>query len=130
MAPVESSSNAPEPRDPLPGWLCAPLEALLLALLPARGERRDGARHGAWVVRLPGGRVLEQTTWERGQRHGPQTRHYLSGRKRWVGAWKQGRREGEWFFFRRDGRMDAERTGNYQDGLRWSGIKGFNDWNT
>lgn len=127
------SMSAPdnrEPRDPLPSWLCAALEALLAACLPARGELRDGARHGAWVRRLPGGRPLEETNWEAGRRHGPQTRYYLSGRKRWVGTWREGRREGEWFYFRRDGRMDAERTGNYQGGLRWSGIKGFNDWNT
>lgn len=124
------SSASDGPRDPLPAWLCAPLEALLAACLPARGELLDGARHGLWTQRAPGGRPVDETTWERGRRHGPQTRYYLSGRKRWVGAWREGRRQGEWFYFRRDGRMDAARTGNYQDGLRWSGIKGFNDWNT
>ena len=122
--------TAPPLRDPLPGWLCAPLEALLVACLPARGERRDGRRQGTWTVRLPGGRALEESAWVDGRRHGTQTRYYLSGRKRWVGTWVDGRRQGEWFYFRRDGRMDAARTGNYQDGLRWSGIKGFNDWNT
>lgn len=117
-------------RDPLPAWLSAPLEALLVACVPARGEHRGGARHGVWTRTAPGGRVLEETTWEDDRRHGQQTRYYLSGRKRWVGTWTEGRREGEWFFFHRDGRMDAARTGNYADGLRWSGIKGFNEWNT
>lgn len=112
------------------GWLHAPLELLLGACLPARGPRERGARHGVWTQRAPGGRVLDETTWERGRRHGPTTRYYLSGRKRWVGSWREGRQEGEWFYFHRDGRMDAERTGNYSDGLRFCGIRGFNEWNT
>lgn len=127
---MATDPNASPPRDPLPGWLCAPLEALLVAVFPSRGVIDGGMRNGRWEVRLPGGRLLDETTWADDRRHGTQTRYYLSGRKRWVGTWVNGRRQGEWFFFHRDGRMDAARTGNYQDGLRWSGIKGFNDWNT
>jgi antitoxin component YwqK of YwqJK toxin-antitoxin module len=117
-------------RERAAGWIAGLLELLLQSCLPARGPLLAGRRHGLWTRRAPDGRILDETTWVRGVRHGPTTRYYLSGRKRWVGSWLEGRREGEWFFFRRDGRMDPARTGNYADGLRFSGIKGFNDWNT
>lgn len=117
-------------RDPAPGWICRAVEALLHAVLPERGELRAGRRDGVWARRTPGGRTLLETTWANGERHGPTTRYYLSGRKHYSGEWRAGKQSGEWFFFRRDGRMDPVRTGSYSDGLRFSGIKGFNDWNT
>lgn len=100
------------------------------AALPERGERVDGARQGVWTRRAPGGRPLLETTWANGRRDGPTTRWYLSGRKHFQGVWTDGHKTGEWFYFHRDGRLDTTRTGNYSDGLRFSGIKGFNDWNT
>jgi hypothetical protein len=121
---------AAQPRDPLPSWLCGPLEALLHALLPERGEHRMGRRHGVWTRRTPGGRTLLESTWALDVLDGPTTRYYLSGRKQYVGLWREGRKTGEWFYFHRDGTLDTRRTGNYSDGLRFSGIKGFNDWNT
>lgn len=113
----------------LPSWLAAPLEACLIALVPARGERVDGRRQGVWKRALPGGRKLDEVTYERGARHGPATRWYLSGRKRYVGEWTRGKQTGEWFYFRRDGKLDGPRTGRYEDGLRFAALKGFNDWN-
>ncbi len=118
------------PRDPLPAWLCGPLESLLHLLLPERGPHEQGRRVGVWVRRAPGGRVLLETTWAGDVRDGPTTRYYLSGRKHYSGVWKHGSKTGEWFYFHRDGRLDTRRTGAYSDGLRFSGIKGFNDWNT
>ena len=121
-------SGAMKPRQP-PAWIAVGLEALLAALLPARGPRWEGRRHGVWMQVLPGGRPLSETTWERGVRHGRATRWYLSGRKRWVGEWRQGEKTGEWFYFHRDGKIDGPRTGKYEKGLRFAALKGFNDWN-
>jgi hypothetical protein len=117
------------PRDPLPAWLCGPLEALLQTCLRAHGERLDGRRHGLWTRRLPNGRRLTETHYVHGQRHGTDTRWYLSGRKQYVGEWLEGRKTGEWFYFRRNGKLDGPRTGKYENGLRFSALKGFNDWN-
>jgi hypothetical protein len=127
MTPDEAQAD---PRDPLPAWLCGPLEALLHLVLPMRGPIEHGKRQGRWVRRTPGGRTLLETTWSCDVPHGPTTRYYLSGRKHYSGEWKDGRKSGEWYYFRRDGRLDVRRTGVYSDGLRFSGIKGFNDWNT
>ena len=127
MTPDEAKAD---PRDPLPAWLCGPLEALLHLVLPMRGPTEHGQRQGRWVRRTPGGRTLLETTWSSDVQHGPTTRYYLSGRKHYSGEWKGGRKSGEWYYFRRDGRLDTRRTGVYSDGLRFSGIKGFNDWNT
>jgi len=113
----------------LPAWISAPLELALLGLIPSRGERDGGLRTGVWTRTLPGGRKLSETTFERGARHGAETRWYLSGRKRCVGQWRHGEQTGEWFFFHRDGKLDGRRTGKYENGLRFAALKGFNDWN-
>ena len=112
-----------------PPWIATPLEAVLGLLLPSRGERLDGARHGPWVRSLPGGRRLSEVEYERGLRHGRATRWYLDGRKRYVGHYVRGKKTGEWFYFRRDGKLDGARTGQYENGLRFAALKGFNDWN-
>ena len=117
-------------HDPAPGWICRVAETLLHAVLPESGERHMGRRHGVWTRRAPGGRKLLETTWALDRRHGPTTRYYLSGRKHYSGEWREGKQSGEWFYFHRDGTLDTRRTGHYSDGLRFSGIKGFNDWNT
>jgi hypothetical protein len=113
----------------LPAWIAAPLEALLALVVPARGPRVDGRRHGLWVQRLPRGRKLSETRWVEGLRHGQARRWYLSGLTRSVGEWTHGERTGEWFYFHRDGKLDGTRTGQYEKGLRFAALKGFNDWN-
>lgn len=112
----------------LPAWIAAPLELALLACIPQRGERLEGARHGLWVRRLPGGRVFSETTYEHGLRHGRERRWYLDGSPRSAGEWKHGSRSGEWFYMRREGRLDAERTGVYENGHKIAPVRGFNDW--
>ncbi len=113
----------------LPAWIAAPLEMALLALLRPRGPREDGRRNGVWTRTLPGGRKLTEVAYQRGVCHGTATRWYLSGRKRYVGQWTDGEKTGEWFYFRRDGKLDGARTGKYERGLRFAALKGFNDWN-
>jgi antitoxin component YwqK of YwqJK toxin-antitoxin module len=113
----------------LPTWISAPLELALLVLIPARGPREAGRRTGVWSRMLSGGRRLSETTFERGLRHGVDTRWYLSGRKRFVGQWRSGEKTGEWFYFHRNGKLDGRRTGKYEKGLRFAALKGFNDWN-
>lgn len=113
----------------LPPWIAAPIELVLHACWPDRGPREAGARTGTWIRALPGGRKLSETSYSNGRKHGPATRWYLSGRKRCVGHWHNGEMTGEWFYFRRDGKLDGQRTGKYEKGLRFAALKGFNDWN-
>lgn len=112
----------------LPGWIAAALELAALALLRERGPRVDGRRHGAWQRRLPGGRLFTETHYENGRRHGRERRWYLDGKPRFHGEWRDGARTGEWIFMTREERVDAERTGVYEDGEKVAPVRGFNDW--
>lgn len=105
----------------------APLEWLLLALLPWRGARVQGRRDGTWVQALPGGRRLRERHYSAGVREGRAAAWYLAGGKRYLGEWHGGEKTGEWYYFRRDGRIDVRRTGKYERGLRFSTLPGFND---
>jgi hypothetical protein len=123
-------------------------DAALLACcaLPRAGERPEVR------VRAVLGRVLVETTREAdgvvrrvryyvdgkkrrelllvdGKRHGRATAWYRDGKKRWVGEFRAGAQTGEWFYFRRNGKLDGRRTGVYENGLRFAAMKGFNDWN-
>ncbi|MBI5433936.1 MAG: hypothetical protein HZA52_13980 [Planctomycetes bacterium] len=75
------------------------------------------------------GSKRRERLYERGRLHGRSTAWYRNGKKRWVGEFKDGAQSGEWFYFRRDGKLDGRRTGVYEDGLRFAAMKGFNDWN-
>ncbi len=125
------------------------LDAALLALFafPVAGASPD-----VRARKLPFGPVLVSTTREsdgrvrrthfwldgskrrervyaHGRLHGRSTAWYRNGKKRWVGEFKDGAQSGEWFYFRRDGKLDGRRTGVYENGLRFAAMKGFNDWN-
>lgn len=112
----------------LPAPLAAALEALAALALPARGARVAGARDGLWTQRLPGGRILRETTWRNGRRHGRERCWYLDGKPHFHGTWTDGRRTGEWIFLTRDERVDPERTGVYENGEKIAPVRGYNDW--
>jgi antitoxin component YwqK of YwqJK toxin-antitoxin module len=123
--------------------------ACALCIAWPSGDAQDGVR----VRKLPLGRVLAETSYRDGRRHGRATRFWLSGGKRreceyrngvregratawyrnglkrYVGEYKNGAQTGEWFYFKRDGKLDGPRTGMYENGLRYAAMKGFNDWN-
>lgn len=75
------------------------------------------------------GSKRRERTYVDGRLHGRCTAWYRNGKKRWVGEFKHGAQTGEWFYFRRDGKLDGRRTGVYENGLRFAAMKGFNDWN-
>ena len=65
-----------------------------------RGARRNEVRARAF------GEILD-LLW---RRHGEATRWYFDGSKRFVGHYREGSKTGEWFYFTRQGRLDAKRT--------------------
>lgn len=127
------------------------LALLLRALTPLRGTLEGGERVGTWQRRIGGSRPLEEVEYEagvrtgerrrydlrgvlrdrtmyrNGLREGPCTRWAADGSKRCVGEYRGGEMTGEWFFFGEGGQLDTRRTGCYEKGLRYSGIRGFND---
>lgn len=117
------SASAPRP----PRRLDGPIEWLLLACAPWRGARAEGRRDGLWVQALPGGRPLRERRYRAGVRDGRASAWYLHGGRRYLGEWRDGEKTGEWYYFRRDGRIDVRRTGKYERGLRYATLPGFND---
>jgi hypothetical protein len=90
-----------------------------------RGEDGSVLRSDFWLDGKP---RLERRFVD-GRLHGRAIAWYRDGRRRWVGQFVRGAQTGEWFYFRRDGKLDGRRTGVYENGLRFAALKGFNDWN-
>lgn len=121
-------------------------------LLVRESAWRAGRRHGPEAARFPRGDVFRrrdfeegvlhgtvrewhvngvkalECRYERGVLHGKTSAWRRDGTKRFVGEYRSGAKTGEWFYLTRDGSLDRKRTGLYLDGLRLSGIKGFNEW--
>lgn len=90
--------------------------------------RRTPDASGVVLERVGRDRVLSRTRFEADRAHGPAASWWPNGTKRSHGAHKNGLRDGEWFEFLPDGKLDRARTGLYRDGLRIGGIRGFNEW--
>jgi hypothetical protein len=90
--------------------------------------RTHGLLDGAWIERGRNGKPLFEATYSAGVLHGKVTAWRKDGTKAFVGELQDGAQSGEWFFRKRDGSLDRERTGCYRDGQRISGIRGFNEW--
>jgi antitoxin component YwqK of YwqJK toxin-antitoxin module len=88
-----------------------------------------GLLHGVFRAWYRDGAPREESHYRQGRLHGRSTVYFRGGAKRAVGEFVDGKRTGEWFYFLADGRLDARRTGMYADGLRFSALRGFNDWN-
>ncbi len=93
-----------------------------------RREWRHGVLHGTWREWHSSGVKALECAFEDGRPHGKTTAWRRDGTKRYVGEHRAGAKTGEWFHLDRDGALDRERTGLYADGVRLSGIKGFNEW--
>lgn len=118
-----------------------------------KGRRHQGRKDGVFVRRFPSGRIMTEAQYRDGVKHGPHTAWFRDGRlaARWhfeagrphgrvevwhrragkaiFGEYLEGAKTGEWFYIRPDGRLDVRRTGVYDRGFRFAGIRGFNDWN-
>lgn len=88
----------------------------------------NGVREGAWRESWREGRPALQLEFHAGRAHGPCKRWRRDGTRLCVGQYLNGRADGEWFYLHRNGKLDVARTGVYREGLRISGIKGFNEW--
>ena len=93
-----------------------------------RIEWRDGVVHGLRRDWHGNGVKALECAFESGVPHGKITAWRRDGSKRFVGTYRAGAKTGEWFYLTRKGELDRKRTGLYLDGLRLSGIKGFNEW--
>ncbi|MBL8859411.1 MAG: hypothetical protein JNL28_12945 [Planctomycetes bacterium] len=94
----------------------------------ARIDWRDGVVHGLWREWHKSGAKALECAFESGVPHGKISAWRRDGSKRFVGTYRAGAKTGEWFYLTRRGDLDRKRTGLYLDGLRLSGIKGFNEW--
>lgn len=88
----------------------------------------DDLGSGVTIERRLRERLLSRVHFVDDRPHGPAATWWPDGTKRSHGSHKDGRRDGEWFEFLPDGTLDRARTGLYRDGLRISGIRGFNEW--
>jgi antitoxin component YwqK of YwqJK toxin-antitoxin module len=93
-----------------------------------RVEHAQGTVHGLAREWHGNGVKAIECAYERGVLHGKASAWRRDGTKRFMGEYRTGAKTGEWFYVKRDGSLDRERTGIYVDGLRLSGIKGFNEW--
>lgn len=94
----------------------------------SRREWREGIPHGPWREWHGNGVKALECFLENGVLNGACTAWRRSGGKRYVGTYRMGDKTGEWFYLKRDGALDREKTGLYVAGERLSGIKGFNEW--
>ena len=67
------------------------------------------------------GQVDTECAVRDGQREGPCRRFYSDGSKMAEGSYAAGRMEGAWSFWRRDGSLDADRSGQYAAGVKVGG---------
>ena len=88
------------------------------------GVFRSGA--GTETVRsqttyFANGQVDTECSVRDGVREGIARRFYSDGTKQAEGSYAAGKMEGEWTFWRRDGSLDAERSGLYAGGVKVGG---------
>ena len=67
------------------------------------------------------GQVDTECSVQDGVREGPSRRFYSDGSRMAEGSYAAGKMEGEWTFWRRDGSLDAERSGLYAGGTKVGG---------
>lgn len=67
------------------------------------------------------GQIDTECAVKDGQRDGLCQRFYADGTKMAEGSYAAGKMEGEWSFWRRDGSLDAERSGTYASGDKLGG---------
>lgn len=67
------------------------------------------------------GQVDTECALREGQRDGICRRFHPDGSKMSEGSYAAGKMEGEWTFWRRDGSLDAERSGTYAAGEKVGG---------
>lgn len=91
-------------------------------------ERERGTAHGLAREWHGNGVKALECRYELGALHGRSNAWRRDGTKRYQGEYEHGKKTGEWFYVHRDGSMNRKRTGLYADGLRLSGIRGFNEW--
>ncbi len=89
-----------------------------------------GAREGEWVRTLPGGQVLERSTWVHGKRSGTYERWYDNCLIAERGAFENGLKEGPWVTWTDEGKKEREgayernrETGVWVDYHRDTGLK-------
>jgi antitoxin component YwqK of YwqJK toxin-antitoxin module len=82
------------------------------------GDLIGQLRQGVWKTWYPGAGLMEQTVWSQGMRTGPSRSLWPDGSLQCAGEFARDQRVGEWRFFLPDGRVDAERSGFYVDGVR------------
>ena len=89
---------------------------------------KNGIKHGLkidhWGLYGTGeGRLWFKYVYKDGERHGPTESYYENGQLEKKGQYKNGRVDGHWEVYNKDGTVDYYQTGTYKEGVRISANK-------
>jgi MORN repeat protein len=64
-----------------------------------KGFFRFGKRHGQWMSFYPNGLVWSEMHYDKGLREGPNMTYYADGKPRYIGFYKNDRKDSTWAFY-------------------------------
>ena len=96
------------------------------AVVRGRNRRVDvpfaaGSSTGVAEKRHPNGAVAWRAGFASGKREGPSLEFQIDGRKKSEWSYRADRMEGPWTFWKDDGEIDREKSGDYARGERTGG---------
>lgn len=104
----------------LPALLLVVAAGAVLSLGALRSRNETGEIRSQTTY-FANGQIDTECELENGVREGICRKFYSDGRRMAVGRYSAGKMEGEWSFWRRDGELDAERSGTYAGGVKLGG---------
>lgn len=74
-----------------------------------QGNMKDGEREGQWESFFEDGKKWSQSTYLKGELHGPTTVFSSNGSLMYKGSFHEGKRIGQWVFYKDDGSVDYKK---------------------
>ena len=90
--------------------------AAIAGSLATFGSRQASEEPRTQTSYYANGQLETECELKDGRREGACRRFYADGSKLAEGRFEDGKMQGEWTFWRRDGQLDAERSGTFEDG--------------
>ena len=84
--------------------------------LAEKGTYKNGWREGPWIGYYENGQLSFKGTYKDRNKHGPFAMFYENGQLFQKGTYKDYERVGPWVGYKRDGTVDEEITGTYENG--------------